>query len=88
MKLNYKHLNYFYVVAREGSLQRASNRLNLTPQTVSGQLKVFEESIGEKVFRKSGRKLVLTDVGLKILQYAEEIFFLQDSSWKMFYIQE
>ncbi|NNE37476.1 MAG: transcriptional activator NhaR [Gammaproteobacteria bacterium] len=72
--MNYKHLYYFYVVAREGSLLRASDRLNLTPQTVSGQLKVFEETIGNKLFRKSGRKLVLTDQGNKVLDYAEDIF--------------
>ncbi len=74
MRLNYKHLYYFYLVAREGSLLRASDRLNLTPQTVSGQLKVFEDSIGEQLLRKSGRKLALTDQGRKVLGYAEEIF--------------
>lgn len=74
MSLNYKHLYYFYMVAREGNLARASVKMNLTPQTISGQIKVFEQSIGEKLFRKSGRKQVVTATGNTILQYAENIF--------------
>ncbi|HHL45569.1 MAG TPA: LysR family transcriptional regulator, partial [Gammaproteobacteria bacterium] len=47
-KLNYKHLRYFWVVAKEGSIAQASQILHLTPQTISGQLSQFEKSLGTK----------------------------------------
>ncbi len=72
--LNYHHLRLFWAVAREGNLTRASAELCLTPQTVSGQIRSFEEAIGEKLFRRSGRRLVLTDVGQMTLNHADEIF--------------
>ena len=74
--LNYNHLYYFWVVANEGSIARASDRLHLTPQTISGQLRVLEEAIGGKVFQKSGRGLALTETGRVTLLYADEIFRL------------
>ncbi len=74
--LNYKHLHYFWVVAKAGSIARASEQLHLTPQTISGQLSVFEEIQGEQLFEKSGRNLVLTEAGRLVLSYAEEIFAL------------
>src|SRR3982751_3032771 len=74
--LNYHHLLYFYVVAKEGSIARATAVLNLTQPTISAQLKVLEESLGEKLFEKSGRKLVLTEMGKVVYRYAEEIFTL------------
>lgn len=74
--LNYNHLYYFWTVAREGSITRASEVLHLTPQTISGQLKLLEESVGEPLFNRVGRRLVLSDAGKVVKQYADEIFFL------------
>jgi LysR family transcriptional activator of nhaA len=74
--LNYHHLLYFWVVAREGSITKATEVLNLTQPTISAQLHTLEESLGEKLFRKKGRGLALTDVGRVVLQYADEIFTL------------
>ena len=72
--LNYHHLLYFWTVAREGSIARASEALLLAPPTISGQLKDLERSLGEKLFVRSGRRLVLTDVGKLVFRYADEIF--------------
>lgn len=74
--LNYNHLQYFWTVAREGSIARASEVLHLTPQTISGQLKLLEESIGQPLFQRAGRGLALTDTGRVVNQYADEIFSL------------
>lgn len=74
--INYSHLYYFWTVAREGSIVRASELLHLTPQTISGQLRVLEESLGSKLFSRVGRKLVLSDTGRLALTYADEIFRL------------
>jgi LysR family transcriptional activator of nhaA len=74
--LNYSHLLYFWTVAREGSIARASEVLHLTPQTISGQLKLLEESIGEPLFHRVGRGLVLSETGRVVNQYADEIFAL------------
>lgn len=72
--LNYHHLKLFWAVAREGNLTRASAKLHLTPQTVSGQIRVLEETLNEKLFQRSGRRLVLTDIGHLVLRYADDIF--------------
>ncbi len=74
--LNYKHLYYFWAVAREGGVARASERLHLTPQTISGQLSLLEQSIGVSLFNRVGRNLELTEVGRVALSYADEIFSL------------
>lgn len=74
--LNYHHLLYFYVVAREGSIARACEELRLAQPTISGQLRQLEERLGEKLFERSGRGLVLTEVGKTVLRYAEQIFSL------------
>ena len=74
--INYKHLHYFFVVAREGSIVKASELLHLTPQTISGQLSVLEENLGEQLFSRTGRSLVLTETGRLVHSYAEEIFSL------------
>ncbi|MET3118880.1 LysR family transcriptional activator of nhaA [Undibacterium sp. GrIS 1.8] len=74
--LNYKHLHYFWVVAKAGSIARASEQLNLTPQTISGQISLFEDIQGEQLFKKQGRNLQLTEAGRLVLGYAEEIFSL------------
>lgn len=72
--LNYHHLLYFWTVAREGSIAKASQTLLLAPPTISGQLKDLERALGEKLFARSGRRLVLTDVGKLVFRYADEIF--------------
>mgnify|MGYP002632083115 CR=1 FL=1 len=72
--LNYHHLLYFWTVAREGSVTRASEKLHLAQPTISGQLKKLEESLGEKLYTRVGRDLVLTDVGKTVYRYADEIF--------------
>jgi LysR family transcriptional activator of nhaA len=74
--LNYSHLLYFWTVAREGSIAKASSVLHLTPQTISGQLKLLDESIGDRLFVRAGRRLVLSDLGKVVYQYADEIFSL------------
>ncbi len=74
--LNYSHLQYFWAVAREGSITKASEVLHLTPQTISGQLKLLEESVGDALFTRVGRGLVLTEAGHLVFQYADEIFSL------------
>jgi LysR family transcriptional activator of nhaA len=74
--INYKHLHYFWVAAKEGGVARASERLHLTPQTISGQLSLLEEQLGEALFQRVGRNLKLTDAGRLVLSYADEIFSL------------
>lgn len=74
--LNYNHLLYFWTVAREGSITKATQILHLTPQTISGQLKLLEESVGEALFNRVGRGLVMTETGHMVYQYADEIFTL------------
>lgn len=74
--VNYKHLHYFWVVAREGGVARASEHLNITPQTISGQLSVLEKYLGIALFTRVGRNLELTESGRLVLSYADEIFSL------------
>jgi LysR family transcriptional activator of nhaA len=74
--LNYNHLYYFFHVATDGSITRASKRLNLTPQTISGQIAAFEEQLGVKLFRREGRRLRLSEQGRQIYAHADEIFQL------------
>ena len=72
--LNYHHLLYFWTVARDGSIAKASESLRLSPSTISEQIRSLEESLGAKLFEKRGRNLVLTDAGRVAFEYAEEIF--------------
>ncbi len=72
--LNYSHLHYFWTVAREGSIAKASESLHLTPQTISGQLKLLDEAVGHPLFNRVGRRLVLSDMGRVVFEYANEIF--------------
>jgi LysR family transcriptional activator of nhaA len=74
--LNYHHLLYFWTVAREGSITRACEVLHLTQPAVSAQLRTLERALGEPLFERRGRKLVLTDTGLVVQRYADEIFTL------------
>jgi LysR family transcriptional activator of nhaA len=76
MNVNYKHLHYFWVVAKAGGIVRAGAQLHTTPQTLSSQIKLLEDRLGRSLFRKSGRKLELTDDGRVALRYADEIFGL------------
>jgi LysR family transcriptional activator of nhaA len=75
-RLNYSHLEYFWTIAREGSIVRAAEALHLTPQTISGQLKLLEDTVGQPLFDRVGRGLVLSDTGRVVYQYADEIFSL------------
>lgn len=72
--LNYHHLLYFWTVAREGSVTRASEVLHLSQPAVSAQLRTLERMLGEKLFERRGRLLVLTDVGRVVYRYADDIF--------------
>ncbi|HXE21324.1 MAG TPA: transcriptional activator NhaR [Rhodoferax sp.] len=74
--MNFKHLHYFWVTARAGGIMRAGEQLHTTPQTLSGQIKLLEEWLGRKLFRKNGRQLALTDEGRLALGYADQIFAL------------
>jgi LysR family transcriptional activator of nhaA len=76
LRINLKHLRYFWAVASHGSITKASQALHLTPQTISGQLRDLEESIGEKLFGREGRNLVLTETGRMVFSYADEMFQL------------
>ena len=75
-RLNYQHLYYFWNVAKEGSITRACEKLHLAQPTISGQLAVLEQAIGEKLFYKEGKKLALTETGRRVFHYAEDIFAL------------
>jgi LysR family transcriptional activator of nhaA len=72
--LNYHHLLYFWTVARTGSIAKATAELHLTQPAISAQLRALERSLGEKLFTRSGRNLMLTEVGRIVFRYADEIF--------------
>ena len=74
--LNYHHLLYFWVIAREGSIKQACGVLTLSQPALSAQLRTLEDAMGEKLFERVGRRLVLTDTGKVVYRYAEEIFTL------------
>ena len=74
--MNFKHLHYFWVTAKAGGVMRAGEQLHTTPQTLSGQIKLLEDWLGRKLFRKSGRQLELTEDGRLALGYADQIFTL------------
>ncbi|MBX2849534.1 MAG: transcriptional activator NhaR [Acidiferrobacterales bacterium] len=75
-QLNYNHLQYFLAVAKEGSVTRAAEVLNVRPQTVSGQIATFEEYIGAPLFERHGKRLTPNDLGKLTLRYADDIFQL------------
>ena len=77
-QLNYKHLRYFWAVARSGSIARASEQLHVTPQSISGQLRRARGVTGDRALRRAGRGLEVTESGRRILSYADEIFALGD----------
>lgn len=74
--LNYHHLRYFWAVAREGSLRAAAEKLRSSQPSICAQIKALEQAVGEKLFRRQGRNLVLTETGHLVFGYAEEIFSL------------
>ncbi len=74
--MNYKHLLYFWVTAKAGGVMRAGEQLHTTPQTLSGQIKLLEDWLGHKLFKKTGRNLELTEDGRLALGYADQIFAL------------
>ena len=74
--MNFKHLYYFWAVANAGGVMRAGEQLHMTPQTISGQIKLLEAQLGCSLLRKSGRGLELTEEGRVALKYADQIFAL------------
>ncbi|MCE9584182.1 MAG: transcriptional activator NhaR [Planctomycetes bacterium] len=72
--INYHHLQYFWLTAREGSLGRAAATLHRTQATLSGQIRTLERDLGVKLFQKAGRQLAMTDQGRVAFRYADEIF--------------
>lgn len=74
--LNYHHLHYFWMVAKEGGITAAAEKLHLAQPTLSSQIQKLEKSMGVKLFERVGRGLVLSDVGQTVFRYADEIFSL------------
>ena len=74
--LNYKHLYYFWVTAKEGGMSHAAERLGMAVQTISAQVRLLEQSLGHALFKPAGRGLALTEAGQAALQVAEQIFQL------------
>jgi LysR family transcriptional regulator, transcriptional activator of nhaA len=74
--LNFRHLYYFWVVAKEGSVTRAAERLDVAVQTISAQLALLEQSVGKALLAPQGRRLALTEAGRIALNYADQIFLL------------
>jgi LysR family transcriptional activator of nhaA len=74
--LNYHHLLYFWSVAKYGTVAKAGEELRLSQPTISAQLRLLEDTLGEKLFRRSGRYLVMTEIGRVVFSYAEDIFSL------------
>lgn len=75
-RFNYRHLYYFWVVAKEGGMARAAERLGMAVQTVSTQVRELEHALGHALLKPAGRGLALTDAGLTAMQQAEQIFQL------------
>ena len=74
MRINYNHLRYFWFVAHEGNLTRAAGELNISQSALSSQIKTLEEQLGHDLFDRLGRRLVLTETGRMVLDYADSIF--------------
>ncbi len=72
--LNYHHLRYFWVIATEGGLTRAARLLNVSPSSLSVQLKALEAQLGQTLFEREGRTLRLTEAGRVALAYASAVF--------------
>jgi len=76
---NYKHLYYFWVVAKEGGISRAAEKLDMAVQTVSAQVRELERSLGYALLKPAGRGLALTDAGMAAMQQADQIFQLGEN---------
>jgi LysR family transcriptional regulator, transcriptional activator of nhaA len=74
--MNFKHLYYFWATAKSGGVMKAGEQLHITPQTLSGQIKLLEGQLGCALFQKVGRRLELTNEGRMALGYADQIFAL------------
>lgn len=74
--LNYHHLHYFWLVASRGGVTKAAGELRLSPSTLSAQVRALEESLGDALFSRVGKRLVLTETGRVVFRYADEIFSL------------
>jgi LysR family transcriptional regulator, transcriptional activator of nhaA len=74
--LNYHHLRYFWVAAREGGLTRAAEKLRVSQPSICTQIKALEHALGEKLLRRTPRGLALTEAGQRVFSFAEEIFSL------------
>jgi LysR family transcriptional activator of nhaA len=72
--LNYKHLHYFWTIVKCGGVARAAEKLHVTPQSISGQMKLLAEQIGEPLMRRTGRTVELTEAGRFVFEYAERAF--------------
>jgi LysR family transcriptional activator of nhaA len=72
--LNYHHLLYFWSVAKHGTMTKACEELRLAQPTISGQIHQLENTLGEKLFIRTGRRLTLTEMGQLVFKYAEDIF--------------
>lgn len=71
---NYNHLLYFWMVVREGGVARAAEALHITPQTISGQIRLLEDELNGRLLEKKGRRAAPTELGLTVYEYADEIF--------------
>jgi len=87
-RLNYNHLYYFYAVATDGSIAKASQRLNLTPQTISSQITTFETQLGFNLFNRVGKRLQLSEKGRLVFSYANDIFQIGDELKSVLQTQE
>ncbi len=87
-RLNYNHLYYFYAVATDGSIAKASQRLNLTPQTISSQITTFETQLGFDLFNRVGKRLQLSEKGRLVFSYANDIFQIGDELKSVLQTQE
>jgi len=76
LNFNYRHLYYFWVVAKEGGMARAADRLGMAVQTVSAQVRELERSLGHALLKPAGRGLVLTEAGQAAVRQADQIFAL------------
>ena len=80
-QLNFNHLFYFWRVAKLGHLTQAAQELHTSQSAVSTQIRQLEERLGEELFLREGRRLLLTDTGQLVLAYAENIFGLVRKCW-------
>ena len=77
--MNYRHLHYFWVVAKEGGFARAADRLGVAIQTVSAQVKALEQELGHQLLKPAGRSVALTEAGTAVFAKAESIFQIGES---------